>query len=334
MNSVVVRSERITRIPGCSFPFESDRGSEDDLDEEKEITIPFQMSAGIGGGKQMLIISMKATLSHPFLRGITAVFFLSLVLSVFSTPEVFGQDAEELAKELANPIASLISFPFQLNFDSNIGQDDRGDRFLLNIQPVMPYEFNEDWNVVSRTILPVISQDDVFPGEGNQMGLGDIVQSVFFSPKRPTKTGWIWGAGPVMLFPTATDTLLGSKQWGLGPTAVVLRQSGPWTYGALANHIWSVAGDDKRPDINATFVQPFLSFTFETAVTVALNTESTYDWHSNQGAVPINVTTSRVMTLGNQLVSVGAGLRYWVKSTDNGPEGLAGRLILTLLFPK
>jgi hypothetical protein len=160
-----------------------------------------------------------------------------------------------------------------------------------------------------------------------------VVQSLFFSPKQPTESGWIWGAGPVFLFPTATDDLLGADKWGLGPTAVVLKQQGPWTYGALANHVWSVAGSGKQ-DVNATFLQPFLSYTTPGAVTYSINTEATYDWKSTQWAVPLNANASKVLKLGNQLVSLGGGVRYWAESTDGGPEGFGLRLNLTLLFPK
>ena len=257
-----------------------------------------------------------------------------LLIVALMVQTVFAQSNEELAKALTNPVAALISVPFQLNYDSDIGSEDKGDRYLLNFQPVIPISLNADWNIISRTILPVVAQDDTSPGAGSQSGLGDVVQSVFFSPKQPTESGWIWGAGPVFLLPTATDNRLGAEKWGFGPTAVALKQAGPWTYGALANHLWSVAGDDDRQDISATYLQPFLTYTTKDAVTFALNTESTYDWKSEQWGLPVNVMASKVLNIGKQLVSVGAGVRYWVDSTTGGPEGFGARLTLTFLFPK
>ncbi|MEJ2289761.1 MAG: hypothetical protein P8Y02_14190, partial [Deinococcales bacterium] len=209
-----------------------------------------------------------------------------------------------------------------------------GDRFQLNAQPVVPVSLNRDWNLISRTIVPVIHQSDIVPGAGSQTGLGDTVQSVFFSPKEPTAGGWIWGAGPVLLLPTGTDDLLTADQWGVGPTGVALKQNGPWTYGALANHIWSVAGDDDRADVNSTFIQPFLSYTTPEAWTFTVQTESTYDWEGGGWSVPVNVLATKVVRLGGQLASVGGGVRYWADSTDSGPEGFGVRLVFTLLFPK
>jgi hypothetical protein len=179
-----------------------------------------------------------------------------------------------------------------------------------------------------------VSQDDIAPGAGSQTGIGDIVQSVFFSPQAPTSSGWIWGVGPVFLLPTGSDDLLTADKWGAGPTAVLLKQEEGWTYGILANHIWSFAGDNDRSHVSSTFMQPFLSYTTPTAWTYAVNTESTYDWGNEQWSVPINVGVSKVTRIGGQLVSLTGGLRYWADSPDYGAEGLGARFTLTLLFPR
>jgi len=254
--------------------------------------------------------------------------------ALVATPALAQQDSAELAKKLSNPVAALISVPLQLNYDHDIGPADDGEKWLLNVQPVVPITLNDDWNLISRTILPLVYQDDIAPGAGSQTGIGDIVQSLFFSPVAPTSNGWIWGAGPVFLLPTGSDDLLTADQWGAGPTAVVLKQENGWTYGMLANHIWSFAGDDDRSDVNATFMQPFLAYTTPTAWTYSVNTESTYDWENEQWLVPINVAASKVTRIGTQLVSIGGGLRYWADSPDYGPEGLGVRFTVTLLFPR
>ena len=243
------------------------------------------------------------------------------------------QNADELAKKLANPVASLISVPMQLNWDTDIGPVEEGERFTLNIQPVIPISLDDDWNLISRTILPIIDQADIFPGAGSQTGTGDVVQSLFFSPKAPTAGGLIWGVGPVLLLPTGSDDLLGTEQWGIGPTAVLLKQSGRLTIGALVNHIESVAGDEDRADVSSTFLQPFVAKGFPGGVTVTFNTETTYDWEAEQWTVPVNVLYTKVTRLGGQLVSIGGGVRYYVEGSESAPTwGL--RVVFTLLYPK
>ena len=240
-------------------------------------------------------------------------------------------DSVELAKKLSNPVANLISVPFQFNYDEGFGPKNAG-KTTLNIQPVIPISISEDWNLIIRTIVPVIYQDSIADGVDSKFGLGDTTQSFFFSPKAPTAGGWIWAIGPAFLWPTGTDDL-GSEQWGVGPTGLVLKQEHGWTYGMLANHIWSYAGNDDLPDVNATFLQPFCSYTWKTATTLGMNTESTYDWTGEQWTVPINLFVSQVLKFGEQPVQFTAGPRYYVESPDGGPEWGA-RFVVTFLFPK
>lgn len=241
------------------------------------------------------------------------------------------QSADELARQLSNPVASLVSVPMQLNHDE---WESGGNRTYLNVQPVVPVSLNEDWNLISRTIVPLVYQDDIVPGAGSQFGTGDITQSLFFSPKEPGAGGWIWGIGPALLLPTASDDLLGAGKWGAGPTAVALKQTeGGWTYGALANHLWSFAGDGDRNDLSATFLQPFVSKGLGQGRTFTVNLESSYDWKGEQWTVPVNLGYSKVTKIGSQLVSYQGGVRYYADAPDGGPDW-GVRFVFTLLYPK
>lgn len=266
-----------------------------------------------------------------------------------------AQSESQIAQDLTNPVADLIQVPFQNNFDWGGGRQNNAFRYTLNVQPVIPFSLTPEWNLVTRTIVPFASFDRVFPT--SQSGMGDILQSYFLSPARPTSNGVVWGVGPVFLFPTATNPFFASKQWGVGPTGVILQLNGPWTYGVLANHVWSLtpvasptapgAPVDAQQDeemiaegpttqgrwrVNNTFVQPFISYSFPTFTTVSLTSETQYNWTTRQWTVPIAAGVSQLVKLGGQIFSIGATGRYWVERPAGGPTwGL--RATLTWVLP-
>jgi hypothetical protein len=265
-----------------------------------------------------------------------SVFFLVLGISAF--PLTFSHAGEDdsaaLAKKLSNPVASIISVPFQFNYDQNIGPSEDGEKLTMNLQPVIPFSLNDSWNLISRTILPFNWQDEIVPGENSDIGIGDITQSLFFTPMHSDP---IWAVGPVFLIPTATDELMGGEKWGAGPTGIILKQV-PYgknhiSFGMLANHIWDFAGEDDRADVSRTFFQPFIACTTPTAWTYNLNLEGAYDWEENEASIPLDVSASKVLKIGGQPVSLQAGLGYWIDSPDeSGPEGLRFRTGITFIF--
>lgn len=261
---------------------------------------------------------------------IRALFCLYAIAFFSSTPA--NDDADALAQKLQNPVANLISVPIQNNWDFGIGSTD-AMRYTVNVQPVIPFKLSDELNLITRTIVPIIHAESPVPGGDSISGTGDIVQSFFLSPAKPTATGIIWGAGPVFLYPSATDDRLGSEKFGLGPSGVLLRQQGPWTYGALVNHIWSVTGNQQRSDVSATFLNPFVSYTTLNQTTYTLSTESTYDWQNNQWLAPLNAGISQLVMFGKQPVQFSGSARYYAEAPKGGPDwGL--RFVVTLLFPK
>jgi hypothetical protein len=259
----------------------------------------------------------------------TAIVIPSSVLA--EGPSGAQKSTEDLAKELSNPVARLISVPLQTNYDRGIGPNGNGYAITTKFQPVIPFKLNDDWQVISRTVVPMIYQHNILGNSGTQFGLGNVQQSFFFSPA--TASGdIIWGVGPIFYLPTATDRLLGTSQSGLGPTAVALKVSGPWTVGILANQIWGVVGPGTK--INQTYLQPFVSYTTKDAWTFSVNAESTYNWLTNEWAVPINFSVAKLVRFNQQNVSFSVGIRRYAASTRDGADGWGARASVTLLFPK
>jgi hypothetical protein len=255
--------------------------------------------------------------------------FTGIVLAQETKPPV---SAEELAKKLSNPVASLISVPFQNNMDVGIGQYN-GSKNTLNFQPVIPISMTAKYNLITRFIIPIVSQHDI-TGEGtSQSGLSDAVVSAWVSPAE-AKNGLTWGVGPVFLVPIATNDFLGTKKFGVGPTALVLKQTHGWTFGALVNQIWSVAGASDRADVSQMFVQPFLSFNWKSGAGLGINAEITQNWIGNSTTAFINPIVTAVTKIGKQTISIVIGPRIQVAAAEGSKADFGVRTALFLVFPK
>jgi len=233
-----------------------------------------------------------------------------------------AESAEELAKKLSNPVADLVSLPLQFNWQEGYGPEN-DLQFVLNFQPVVPFHITKNWNLIERFIVPYISQPVLGPGAGPVSGLGTITFSSFLSPAG--STGFTWGVGPVFGLPMTSDPLLGGGQWLMGPTAVGLYQTGPWTIGALVNQQFSVAdtGNQSLPYFSQAFLQPFFAYTTHTAVTFTLQSQSTYNWEGSPGqrwTVPVNFLISKVAKLGPFPFSMQVGAGYYAAHPDVGPK--------------
>ncbi|MBV6477699.1 MAG: hypothetical protein HGGPFJEG_00442 [Ignavibacteria bacterium] len=265
------------------------------------------------------------------------IFYLA-ILNLFICGKLFSQtSADDLAKQLSNPVANLISVPFQFNFQYNINDNTdnsyNGYKLLLNFQPVIPVSLSKGLNLINRVIVPVMTQKDVTSKDAKEEGLGDILYTPYFSP---SNTKLIVGIAPAFSFPTATNDLLGSKKFNLGAGVVVLGQPDKWTLGGLVTQFWSVAGDDERQDVSTLFVQPFISYGFKGGFTLGVLSENTYDW-KNKMLVSglVQLTMSQVFKIaGKQVASIGLyPVGYYANKNIKKPEW-GVRTVLTFIFPK
>jgi len=240
------------------------------------------------------------------------------------------QSAADLAKKLSNPVASLISVPFQNNTDYGFGPYN-GSKNTTNFQPVIPIVISPSMNMIVRTILPFVTQRDITGPNTSQVGLGDITATAFFAPSK-VNNGLIYGAGPAFLIPTGTDKYLGTQKFGIGPSGLILQQAGGFTYGMLFNQIWSVAGSSDRANVDQLFAQPFFTLNFKSGAGLGVNSEMTQNWQASTFTAYINPSVSAVTKLGTQIVQLGLGPRIPVCGPNHPDFGFRG--VLTLVFPK
>jgi len=272
----------------------------------------------------------------------TARFSLSALalmsLHGFAQAQTNGeQSAAELAKATQNPVADLISLPFQNNTNFNFGPEEETQN-ILNIQPVIPFSISADANLITRTIVPVISQPRLFPGDDRENGIGDVQFTAFYSPKEATAGGLIWGVGPVIQMDTATDDKLGTGKWSAGPSVVALIMPGQWVIGALAQNVWDFAGDGDREGVNQFLMQPFVNYNFKSKPGryISFSPIITANWkasNSNTWTVPLGLQMGQVIKVGKQPINLSLGGYYNVEKPDNGADWTL-RAQITFLFPK
>ena len=262
------------------------------------------------------------------------IFFACSPLNLMAQdePKPTTDDAEAIAKKLANPIGALISVPFQNNMDIDIG-DFNGSRNTLNFQPIVPFSLSEKYSLITRYILPVIAQYDI-TGEGTQeIGISDALVSGWLS-NAVVENGFVWGVGTAFLIPTATDDFLGTKKFGLGPTVIALQQKNGWTYGALMNQIWSVAGDEDRADVNQMYLQPFITYNWKSGTGLTINSEMTQNWEVGTTNAYINIMAGALAKFGNQMVQFQIGPRIQVAAPEGSKSPFGVRAALIFVFPK
>jgi hypothetical protein len=243
------------------------------------------------------------------------------------------QKTSEIAKQAQNPIANVISVPLENDFYPNTGID-KEDSYVLEMKPVVPFKLSNDWNLIARTVIPVAQVPDLAPGVNGASGLGDVQTSLFFSPVIVGKV--IWGAGPVISLPTATEGILGTKKVSIGPTAVALSIQGHWLFGTLVQNLFSVAGPSARPDVNQMLMQPFVNYNMRHGWYLTSSPIITSNWEvnsNNRWTVPVGGGVGRIVHFGTIPVSTYAQFFRNVERPE-GTSSWSARFEMTFLFPK
>lgn len=246
---------------------------------------------------------------------------------------VLANEDQDLAKASQNPIGDLISLPFENNFDFDTGPED-ALVYKLNLKPVYPTELSDDLLLINRGIAPIIYQDERFEGEGSEFGLGDLTYQGFLTPKAPGAV--LWGAGPALTIPTATDERLGTEKWSAGPALVVLAKPGPWLFGSLISQSWSFAGDDDRDNVNQGTWQYFINYNFESGYYFSSTPTMVANWDEdsdNRYTIPVGGGIGKLVRFGTLPVDI-KGQVFWNAEKPDGAAPWSAQLQVKFLFPK
>ena len=244
------------------------------------------------------------------------------------TPE--QQQALQLAiiKLSQNPVGNITVFPFQNNFNYGYGPYTRL-QYNLNVQPVFPIMLSQDWNLVARTIIPIVNQpSSAAPtvcvsqfGCPSTFGLSDVQEQLFFGPK--TKPGaLIWAVGPIFQVPSASPNMLGSGKWSVGPNAVALVTPGKWVIGSLVSQLWSFAGPATRSNVSSFLVQPFVNYNLKDGWALTTAPVITANWAATQNkwAVPLGGGFAKTFKDGGQLMQLSIQYYTWVTRPLASPQ--------------
>lgn len=241
--------------------------------------------------------------------------------------------ADELAKASQNPLASLITVPMMANFNAGVGDYDRR-MFNLNVMPVIPIT-GKKWNVITRTMIPINSVP--IDETGSVFGLGDINFNMYWTPAKASSL--TWGIGPSLRLPTASNQeVLGSGKFSIGPTGVLFYGVGPWTMGAVASNVWSVAGESDRSDVNSFFAQWFINYNFGNGWALGTVPIITCDWNADVGTgdrctIPFGLQISKVTKIGKQSVNLLVGYYENVRHPEGAADSQA-RIQINFMFPQ